>query len=42
MKQQSSEQPPPLPGTIAIPELEKLQGMEEAPPLAAKEPESEP
>jgi hypothetical protein len=35
---QSSDQPPPPPGTIAIPELEKLKGMDEAAPLATKQP----
>lgn len=38
---QSSGQPPPPPGAIAIPELEKLQGMDEAAPLAVKLPEKD-
>lgn len=33
---QQQDQPSPPPGTIAIPELEKLQGMEEAAPLPIK------
>lgn len=35
---QQQDQPPPPPGTIAIPELKKLQGLDEAVPLAVKNP----